>query len=224
MQEIFNFLTDFVSRPDEILMQFISNYGNWIYLALFLIIFAETGLIIFSFLMPFLPGDALIFAVGMIAANDSQNHLHIAYIIPLLMVAALLGDNLNYYVGKRFGSWVMSQKAGFFVKPVHIKKASYFLEQHGQKSIIIARFMPVIRTIMPFVCGTTGMNYRTFLKFSFIGAVLWVGVISVLGYFFGQFHFVQENLEYFIFGIIIAANTPLLIRLIKSRFSKKNKK
>lgn len=222
MQEIFDFIANFVSRPDKVLMDFINNYGNWIYVFLFFIIFAETGLIVASFIMPFLPGDALIFAVGMIAANDQQNHLHIEYIIPLLMLAAILGDTLNYYVGSRFGKWLLAHPGKFYIQPQHIEKATQFFEEHGKKAIIIARFMPVVRTIIPFICGTTKLNYTTFITYSFIGAVLWVGVISILGYFLGGFTFVQNNLEYFIFGIIIAANLPLITRLLKSRFSKKN--
>lgn len=222
MQEILDFIANFVSRPDRVLMDFINHYGYWIYVFLFFIIFAETGLIIASFIMPFLPGDALIFAVGMIAANDQQNHLHIEYIIPLLMMAAILGDTLNYYVGSRFGRWLLAHPGKFYIQPKHIEKATQFFEKHGQKAIIIARFMPVVRTIIPFICGTTKLNYSTFITYSFIGAVLWVGVISLLGYFLGGFTFVQNNLEYFIFGIIIAANLPLIGRLLKSRFSKKS--
>lgn len=220
MQQLIEFLTKFVSRPDAVLMEFIAAYGYWIYVALFLIIFAETGLIIASFLMPFLPGDALIFAIGMIAANEQQNHLHIHYIIPLLMVAAILGDNLNYYVGRKFGSWLMANPGKFYIKPEHINKATDFFNHHGKKAIIIARFMPVVRTIIPFVCGTTRVDYKTFLFYSFIGAFLWVGIVSILGYFLGTYDFVQHNLEYFIIGIIIAANSPLLIRLIKAKLSK----
>ncbi len=220
MQEIFDFIANFISRPDKVLMDFINNYGNWIYVFLFLIIFAETGLIIASFIMPFLPGDALIFAIGMISANDQQNHLHIEYIIPLLMAAAILGDTLNYYIGSRFGNWLLANPGKFYIQPKHIEKATQFFEEHGKKAIIIARFMPVVRTIIPFICGTTKLEYKTFITYSFIGAVLWVGVISMLGYFLGGFAFVQNNLEYFIFSIIIAANLPLITRLLKSRFSK----
>src|SRR5690606_13101334 len=222
MQEILDFIANFVSRPDRVLMDFINHYGYWIYVFLFFIIFAETGLIVASFIMPFLPGDALIVAVGMSAANDQQNHLHIEYIIPLLMMAAILGDTLNYYVGSRFGRWLLAHPGRFYIQPKHIEKATQFFEEHGQKAIIIARFMPVVRTIIPFICGTTKLNYSTFITYSFIGAVLWVGVISLLGYFLGGFTFVQNNLEYFIFGIIIAANLPLIARLLKSRFSKKS--
>lgn len=220
MQDIFDFFAKFVSRPDQVLMDFIAAYGYWIYAALFFIIFAETGLIIASFLMPFLPGDALIFAIGMIAANDQQNHLHIQYIIPLLMVAAILGDNVNYYVGRKFGNWLLQHPGKFYIKPSHINKATQFFAQHGKKAIIIARFMPVVRTIIPFICGTTKVDYKTFLVYSLIGAFLWVGIVSMLGYYLGTYEFVQRNLEYFIVGIIVAANMPLIIRLLKARFSK----
>jgi membrane-associated protein len=224
VQEIFEFFTNFVSRPDKVLMDFIQHYGYWIYAFLFLIIFAETGLIVASFLMPFLPGDALIFAVGMIAASDQQNHLHIEFVIPLLMVAAILGDNLNYYVGKKFGGWLLAHPGKFYLQPKHIRMAAIFFHHQGKKAIIIARFIPLVRTIMPFICGTTGLNYRIFITYSFIGAVLWVGIISVLGYFLGGFTFVQNNLEFFILGIIIIANLPLISRLIKRKFSKKRRK
>jgi len=220
MQTIIDFITNFVQRPDKVLMDIINNYGYWIYVILFLIIFAETGLIVMSFIMPFLPGDALIFAVGMIAANDEQNHLHIEYIIPLLMVAAILGDNVNYFIGRRFGGWVLGRKDSFFLKKSHVKKATVFFNENGKKAIIIARFMPVVRTIIPFICGVTNLDYKTFITYSFIGAVLWVGVISLLGHTLGQFDIVKHNLEKFIFGIIIVANSPLIFRLIKAQFNK----
>ena len=220
MQTIIDFITNFVQRPDQIIMQMINNYGYWIYAILFFIIFAETGLIVMTFLMPFLPGDALIFSIGMIAANDAQNHLHIEYIIPLLLLAAVLGDNVNYFVGKKFGSWILNKEDTFFLKKKHIEKATEFFNKNGKKAIIIARFMPVIRTIIPFICGTTNVNYRTFLIYSFIGAVLWVALISILGYFLGGFEIVHKHLEKFIFGIIIFANLPLVIRIIKTKFNK----
>lgn len=224
MQSIVDFFVEFVSRPDKVLMSFIDTYGYWIYIFLFLIIFAETGLIIASFIMPFLPGDALIFAIGMIAASDEQNHLHIEIIIPLLMFAAILGDNVNYYVGRKFGAWLLENPGRFYIQPKHIEKAALFFHHHGKKAIIIARFMPLVRTIIPFICGTTKLEYKTFMLYSFIGAVLWVGLISILGYFLGGFHFVQSNLEFFIFGIIILANLPLLARIVKAKLSKKKAK
>lgn len=221
MQSIFDFFSNFVQRPDKVIMDLITTYGYWIYAILFFIIFAETGLIVMTFLMPFLPGDALIFSIGMIAANDAQNHLHIEFIIPILMIAAVLGDNVNYFVGKKFGNWILSRGDSFFLKKKHLEKATDFFNENGKKAIIIARFMPVVRTIIPFICGTTRLHYRTFLIFSFIGAFLWVGVISILGYLLGGIPVVQQHLEKFIFGIIIAANSPLIFRLIKAQFKKK---
>lgn len=222
MQPLIEFLSNFVQRPDKVIMQMIETYGYWIYAILFAIIFAETGLIIMTFVMPFLPGDALIFSIGMIAANDEQNHLHIEYIIPLLLFAAVLGDNVNYYVGKKFGHWILNKEDSFFLKKKHLNKATDFFHENGKKAIIIARFMPVVRTIIPFICGTTNLHYRTFLTYSFIGALLWVGAISVLGYTLGGFTIVQQHLEKFIFGIILAANMPLILRIVKAQFAKKN--
>lgn len=220
MQSIIDFFSNFVQRPDKVIMELISTYGYWIYAILFFIIFAETGLIVMTFLMPFLPGDALIFSIGMIAANDAQNHLHIEFIIPILMIAAVLGDNVNYLVGKKFGNWILSREDSFFLKKKHLDKATEFFHENGKKAIIIARFMPVVRTIMPFICGTTRLHYRTFLTYSILGAFLWVGVISILGYLLGGIPLVQQHLEKFIFGIIIAANSPLIFRLIKAQFNK----
>ena len=180
MQTIIDFITNFVQRPDQVIMQMINNYGYWIYAILFFIIFAETGLIVMTFLMPFLPGDALIFSIGMIAANDAQNHLHIEYIIPLLLFAAVLGDNVNYFVGKKFGNWILNKEDSFFLKKKHVEKATEFFNENGKKAIIIARFMPVIRTIIPFICGTTNVNYRTFFFYDFIVAKYFCYVVMML--------------------------------------------
>lgn len=214
MQEFFDFLSNFVSRPDQVLTDLIAKYDNWIYFILFFLIFAETGLIVASFLMPFLPGDALIFAIGMISAGG---HIHIWIILPLLILAALLGDNLNYYVGKRSGKWFHKQEKTWFLRKSHLEKATDFFEQYGTKAVIIARFIPVVRTIVPFLSGVTNMHYPTFLRYSFYGATLWVGCIGLLGYFLGQFEFVQQNLEWFVLLIIVLANVPLLKRLIFDR-------
>jgi membrane-associated protein len=214
MHEIFKFLTDFVSRPDTVLVDLIAKYDSWIYLILFFIIFAETGLIVASFLMPFLPGDALIFAVGMISAGG---HIHIWIILPVLVLAALLGDNVNYFVGRRSGNWFYNQEKTWFLRKSHLEKATEFFAQYGTKAVIIARFIPVVRTIVPFLSGVTNMHYPTFLRYSFYGATLWVGVVGLLGYFLGQIEFVQKNLEWFVLLIIILANIPLLKRLIFGR-------
>lgn len=208
--EFLDLVFKFLSQPDQILSKLIEKYDNWIYAILFLLVFAETGLIVMSFLMPFLPGDALIFAIGMIAA---RGELDITIVIPLLIIAALLGDNVNYYVGRRFGTFILNSEKTFIIRKSHIKRAQEFFEKNGRNSIIIARFIPVVRTIVPFLSGATNVPYKTFLKFSFIGAVLWVALISLLGYFLGQIEFVKEHLEKFIILIIIVANLPLLKQL-----------
>jgi membrane-associated protein len=215
LESIWSFLLDFVSKPDQVLLAIIEKYHNWVYVFLFLIIFAETGLIIASFLMPFLPGDALIFTIGLLAQEGSLN---IYLVIPLLIFAAILGDNVNYYVGKRFGDYIMNSEKDFFIKKKHLEKAKDFFDKNGKNSIIIARFVPVIRTIVPFLCGSTKVKYSTFLSFSMIGAVLWVGVIGLLGYNLGKIEWVKENLDLMIWGIIILANIPLIKQIF---FSKK---
>ena len=215
--EFFDFIIKFISQPDVVLGEIIKNYGDWVYAILFFIIFAETGLIVLTFLMPFLPGDALIFAIGMIAAN---NQINFSVIIPLLMIAAILGDNVNYFVGKRFGNYILTNDSKFFIKEKHLIKAKEFFERNGKQSIIIARFVPVVRTIVPFLCGTTGVPYRTFLLFSLFGAFMWVGLIGTIGYFLGTFEFVKIHLGKFIIVIIVLPNMPLIKQLLFSR--KKN--
>ncbi|WP_396173583.1 VTT domain-containing protein [Flavobacterium sp.] len=215
--EFLDLVFKFLSQPDQILSKLIEKYDNWIYAILFLLVFAETGLIVMSFLMPFLPGDALIFAIGMIAA---RGELDITIVIPLLIIAALLGDNVNYYVGRRFGTFILNSEKTFIIRKSHIKRAQEFFEKNGRNSIIIARFIPVVRTIVPFLSGATNVPYKTFLKFSFIGAVLWVALISLLGYFLGQIEYVKEHLEKFIILIIIVANLPLLKQLFISKKAK----
>ena len=213
LESIWTFIIDFVSKPDQVLLSIIEKYNNWVYVFLFAIIFAETGLIVASFLMPFLPGDALIFTIGLLSQEESLN---IWIVIPLLMFAAVLGDNVNYYVGKRFGDYIMNSEKDRFIKKSHIQKAKDFFDKNGKNSIIIARFVPVVRTIVPFLCGSTKVKYSTFLTFSIIGAFLWVGVIGLLGYNLGKIEWVKENLDLMIWGIIILANIPLIKQIFFS--------
>jgi membrane-associated protein len=215
--EFFDYLLKTLSKPDEIISMLINKYDNWIYFILFFIIFAETGLIIMSFIMPFLPGDALIFAIGMIAA---KGELDISIIIPLLIFAAILGDNVNYFVGKKFGNWILNHEKSFLIKPSHINRAKEFFDERGKNAIIMARFIPVVRTIVPFICGSTNFSYKIFLLYSLIGAILWVGCVSFLGYFLGQIQFVKEHLDKFIILIVILANIPLIKQIINSRKKK----
>ncbi len=215
--DFLDLLIKFLSQPDQILSKLIEKYDSWIYAILFFLVFAETGLIVMSFLMPFLPGDALIFAIGMISA---RGELDIVIIVPLLIFAALLGDNLNYYVGKRFGAFILNSEKTFIIRKSHILRAQEFFDKHGKNSIIMARFIPVVRTIVPFLSGATNVPYKTFLKFSFFGAFLWVAAISLLGYFLGQIDYVKEHLEKFIILIIIVANIPLIKQFLPRKKAK----
>ncbi|MCB9201725.1 MAG: VTT domain-containing protein [Flavobacteriales bacterium] len=221
MEQLFNFLIEFTSNPTDVLSALIKEHSHWIYGFLFLLIFAETGLIILAFLMPFLPGDALLFAIGIISAREELN---IYVMAPLLTFAALLGDNVNYFVGRRLGRWFLTRNKVLFLKPEHLYKAEKFFETNGKKSIIMARFIPVIRTIVPFLSGATNLKYTTFLLYSSIGAILWVGALTILGYSLGQFEIVKNNVEKVIILIIIFANIPLIRQIFTKNKPKENEK
>lgn len=217
--EIINQLIDFILHLDSHLYTMIMDYGNWIYLILFLIVFVETGLVV----MPLLPGDSLLFAAGTFCAGVVQNgqtaELNILIVIPLLICAALLGDNLNYYIGKNIGLKVMQWKikGRQIVKQAYIDKTQSFYDKHGPKTIIIARYVPIVRTFAPFVAGIGEMKYYNFLKYSIIGAITWVFGLTLLGFFFGNLPIVQENFEIVIFGIIGLSLLPMLIEFIKAK-------
>ncbi|MCB9034289.1 MAG: VTT domain-containing protein [Chitinophagales bacterium] len=218
--EIIHFLIELLTNTKEIILGLTSQYPNWIYGILFLIIFVETGLVI----MPFLPGDSLLFTVGMICATAASG-LNIAIVIPLLIFAAVLGDNVNYFVGKFFSEKMLSIKfkAKPIVKQEWIDQVHEYFEKHGTKTIIIARFMPIVRTITPFVTGIGKMNYTTFLPYDILGGVLWVGSITTIGYFLGNNQFVEDNLEKFILGIVFISVLPMLIKGVQSVLQKKKK-
>jgi len=222
--DIIHQLIDFILHLDSYLFTMIMDYGNWIYLILFLIVFVETGLVV----MPLLPGDSLLFAAGTFCAGVVQNgqtaELNIMIIIPLLICAALLGDNLNYYVGKNIGLKVMQWKirGRQLVKQAYIDKTQSFYDKHGPKTIIIARYVPIVRTFAPFVAGVGQMKYFKFLKFSIIGAFTWVFALTFLGYFFGNLPIVQRNFEIVIFGIIGLSLLPMLIEYIKAKRKRKS--
>jgi membrane-associated protein len=177
--EVIEFVLHFLKDPLAILQQIISQYGMLIYAFLFLIVFMETGIVV----MPLLPGDSLLFAIGMIAGSTGE--INVLVIIPLLILAALLGDNLNYFIGKRFGDYVQSKEKILFLKREHIQQTEQYFEKNGGKTIILARFVPIVRTVAPFVAGTGEMKYTTYLTYCVLGAVLWVTSITLLGYFLG---------------------------------------
>ena len=205
-------LLDFLLHLDRYLDLWANEYGVLLYAILFLIIFTETGLIV----MPLLPGDSLLFAAGALAARPT-NDLSVWVIIPLLIGAALLGDNVNYFVGRFLGTQIKSRERILFFKREYISETEKFYDKYGGRTVIIARFIPIVRTIAPFVAGAGSMKYGTYIKFCILGAILWVTSISLLGYFFGNFPIVQKNFELVVFGIVGLSVLPIIIEFIRKR-------
>lgn len=204
----------FLHLPDH-LRDFISAHGTLVYGLLFLIIFCETGLVV----TPFLPGDSLLFAIGAIAADPTSN-LNIWIAAVILLVAAILGDTVNYWIGRKFGGWMM-RTFPKVVKPSHIEKTNEFFVRYGGKTIIIARFVPIVRTFAPFVAGSGEMDYRRFMFFNVIGAFLWVGLILPCGWFFGNIPIVKANFELVVLGIIAISVMPMVIEIARAKMAKK---
>lgn len=222
--EFLHSVLDFFLNLDKHLFTMILDYGVWIYLILFLIIFVETGLVV----MPFLPGDSLLFAAGtfcagVIGANGETASLNLWLILGLLTAAAILGDTLNYYLGKSVGLKILGWKIGEkqLVNPKYIAQTHEFYDKNGPKTIIIARFVPIVRTFAPFVAGIGSMNYKTFIKYNVIGAVVWVFGLTLIGYFFGNLPIVQQNFETVIFGIIGISLLPMVWEYINAKFIRK---
>lgn len=212
-------LIDFILHIDQHLNDFIIRYDNWIYLILFLIIFIETGVVI----MPFLPGDSLLFAVGMFAAQGSLN-IWISLI--LLLGAAVLGDASNYMIGKYLGAKMMNLKwrGKRLIKPEYLDKTHEFYNKHGAKTIVIARFVPIVRTFAPFVAGIGKMGYFKFLSYNIIGGFLWVVGVTLLGYFLGNIPIIKKNFEIVVFAIIFISLLPMIYEYIKNkRLAKRTK-
>ncbi len=214
MQVIEHFI-DMILHMDLYLNQWITEFGPMIYLILFMVIFAETGLVV----TPFLPGDSFLFALGALAAID-QAYLSLPILICLLTVAAILGDAVNYSIGKYFGPKVFQQDTGILLNKNHLLKAQAFYEKHGGKTIIIARFAPIIRTFAPFVAGIGKMQYRRFVIYNVVGAVLWVWSFLLAGYFFGNLPTVKDNFHIVIFAIIILSLMPMVIEFYKAHRAK----
>ncbi|MBT3188604.1 MAG: DedA family protein [Anaerolineae bacterium] len=205
-------LTQFVDiflHLDVHLSEIISQYGTWTYAILFAIIFVETGLVI----MPFLPGDSLLFAAGAIAAIGSSG-LNIFLMVVLLMVAAILGDTVNYWIGHSLGEKAYESK---WVKKEYIDKTHEFFEKHGGKTIFLARFVPIIRTFAPFVAGIGKMSYKYFFSYNVIGGLVWVPLFAFAGYFFGNIEFVKHNFSVVILVIIAISLVPVFIEAWKAR-------
>lgn len=203
-------LIDFILRIDVHLAAITAEYGLWTYGILFAIVFAETGFVV----TPFLPGDSLLFAAGAICALGS---MHVWTMIGLLIVAAILGDTVNYAIGKGIGHRILAGKLGRFIKREHIDRTHAFYERHGGKTIILARFMPIIRTFAPFVAGIGEMTYGKFLLYNVVGGIAWVVSFSVLGYYFGDQPFVKKNFSLVILAIIVISVLPGVIEVIRHR-------
>lgn len=212
--ELINSMIDFVLHIDVHLVEIVNNYQTWTYLILFLIIFAETGLVV----TPFLPGDSLLFAAGAIIAKP-ETDLNIYLMCLLLIIAAILGDMVNYHIGKYVGPKAFSGRYKL-LKKEYLEKTQRFYHKYGGKTIIYARFVPIIRTFAPFVAGIGTMHYGRFASYNVIGAVIWILSFSFLGYFFGGIPIIAENFTYVIFAIILFSMLPPLIEVIRERIRK----
>jgi membrane-associated protein len=200
---------DFFLHLDEHLNAIIQDYGIWTYLILFLIIFAETGFVV----TPFLPGDSLLFAAGTFAGLGSLNPV---YLFLLLAVAAILGDSINYAIGQYIGPRVFQEDVRF-LKREYLDRTHEFYEKHGGKTIILARFVPIIRTFAPFVAGVGTMTYRKFLTYNVVGGIVWVSLFIFLGYFFGNIPAVKDNFTLVIMGIIFISILPPIVEYLRGR-------
>lgn len=212
---------DYFLHLDDKLADLCAAYGPWVYGILFLIIFVETGLV----LWPFLPGDSLLFIAGSFAANPAYN-LNLGFIIGLLFIAAVLGDNTNYFVGKFFGHRVVKWKfrGKPIVKQAWLDKTHAFYEKHGTRTVILARFIPIVRTIAPFVAGVGTMQYRRFLIYDIIGGFIWIAGFSTLGYLLGNIPFVKNNIELLALGIVFVSVSPVMFQVAKTWLSNRKTK
>ncbi|MDB5801412.1 MAG: associated golgi family protein [Rhodocyclales bacterium] len=202
---------DLVLHLDKHLALLIQQYGAWIYAILFLIIFCETGLVV----TPFLPGDSLLFVAGTMAAVGAMD---VHALFALLVIAAFSGDNTNYWIGHYIGPKVFKRERSILLNPEHLRHTQRFYEKHGGKTVVLARFMPIVRTFAPFVAGIGRMRYTSFMFYSFSGSVLWIGFFVYCGYYFGNIPFVKNNLTAFILGVIVLSIMPAIVTYLKSRF------
>jgi membrane-associated protein len=195
----------------------VEQYGTAIYIVLFIVIFIETGLVV----MPFLPGDSLLFTAGLFAASGD---LSLVILLSSLIIAAVLGDNINYWIGRKVGLSVFNWKikGRQLVKESYLEKTEAFFEKRGVAAIIMARFVPIVRTFTPFAAGVGKMNYKKFFLYDVIGGVLWISSMTLAGYFLGGFKWIRENNEKVVLAIVFISVLPMLISFLKSKFSKKD--
>lgn len=210
------FFVDLFLNLDTVLAEWVAAYGLWIYVILFLIIFLETGVVI----APFLPGDSLLFTAGAIAAV-ADGGLDVWVLSAVLFVAAVLGDAVNYAIGRRWGRAILdSGRFSRIITPEHLAETEAFFCKHGGKTIVLARFFPFIRTFAPFIAGIGHMDYPRFARFNVVGAAAWILLFVGAGYFFGNIPAVAHNLEYLIIGIVVVSVAPGIIHAVKARFKK----
>ena len=207
--ELIRYAIDFILHLDKHLAEIIARYGVWTHLILFLIVFAETGLVV----TPFLPGDSLLFAAGTFAALGS---LDPGFLILLLSVAAIIGDTVNYWVGAFIGPRAFTGEVRW-LKKEYLDRTHAFYEKHGGKTIILARFIPIIRTFAPFVAGVGAMTYSRFILYNVVGGIVWVTLFVLAGYYFGNLPAVRENFAYVIFAIILLSVLPIVVEYVKAR-------
>jgi len=206
---------DIVLHLDRHLVSLVQEYGAWVYAILFAIIFCETGLVV----TPILPGDSLLFVAGAVAATGEMNvHLLAA----LLIAAAILGNSVNYAIGRWLGKRFFTDRGSRFLNPRHLEKANAFYEEHGGKAIVISRFLPIVRTYVPFVAGLGGMHAGRYTVYNVVGGVAWVASLMYLGYFFGNIPWIKGNLTAIILGIIALSLAPLAIAFVRSRLARRH--
>lgn len=204
---------DLILHLDTYLDLLVTNYGPWIYAILFTVIFCETGLVV----MPFLPGDSLLFIAGAVAAGGGMDPVLLA---GLLMAAAILGDSTNYVIGRTVGERLFNNPSSKIFRRDYLQRTHDFYERHGGKTVTMARFLPILRTFAPFVAGIAHMHYPRFLGFSVAGSLLWVGGLVTLGYFFGNVPFIKQHLSLMVVGIIVLSLVPMILGLVRGRLGR----
>jgi membrane-associated protein len=210
-------IVDLVLHVDKFLPALLAQYGAWIYVILFVVIFCETGLVV----TPFLPGDSLLFAAGALAAMDHSGTVNIWLLFAILTTAAIAGDNSNYWIGRTLGKKLMSNPNSRVFRPEYIEKTEHFFERYGAKAVVLARFVVIVRTFAPFLAGLGHMRYPKFLAFSVAGGVTWMALFLAAGYFFGAIPVVQENLLYVSIGVIAVTTVPIVIEYLRHRRDQK---
>lgn len=211
--EYIHFIIDFILHIDVHLAELVAQYGTWVYVILFVIIFCETGLVV----TPFLPGDSLLFVAGALASMP-DNSLHVHWLVLILIAAAILGDASNYTIGRIFGEKLFSNPNSKIFKQSYLDKTHAFYEKYGGKTIILARFVPIVRTFAPFVAGMGHMSYRHFALYNVVGGIIWVVLFSYAGFLFGGLDFVQNNLKLLIVAIIVVSVLPAVIEVLRNKY------